>query len=66
VAYAAHQAGRLGRDAVSYHLVNAIGAALLLVVALRTRQAGFVLLEGVWTAISLAALWRLVRARPAA
>jgi hypothetical protein len=29
------------------------------VVALAARQAGFVLLEGVWTAISLAALWRL-------
>jgi len=66
VAYAAHQAGRLGRAAASYHLLNAIGAALLFVVAVRTGQAGFVLLEGVWTAISLAALWRLVRSRPAA
>lgn len=66
MAYAAHQAGRLGRDAASYHVLNAVGAALLFVVALATRQAGFILLEGVWTAISVVALWRLVRSRPAA
>jgi hypothetical protein len=65
VAYAAHQAGRLGRDVASYHLLNAVGAALLLVVAIAGRQAGFILLEGVWTAISVVALWRLLRSRPA-
>lgn len=61
VAYAAHQAGRLGRDVVSYHLLNAIGAGLLLVVAVAARQFGFILLEGVWTAISVVALWRNLR-----
>ena len=58
IAYAAHQAGRLGRDVVSYHLLNAVGAALLLVVAVTARQIGFIVLEGVWTAISVVALWR--------
>jgi hypothetical protein len=65
VAYAAHQAGRLGRDVTSYHVLNAVGAGILLVVAIAARQIGFILLEGVWTAISVAALWRLVqRPRP--
>jgi hypothetical protein len=50
---------------VSYHLLNAVGAALLFVVAVAGRQAGFILLEGVWTAISVVALWRLLRSRPA-
>jgi hypothetical protein len=46
-------------------VLNTVGAALLLVVAVASRQAGFILLEGVWTAISAAALWRLLRSRPA-
>ena len=58
VAYAAHQAGRLSRDTAAYHAVNAAGGALLLVVAIAARQIGFIVLEGVWTAISLAALLR--------
>ena len=61
LAYAAHQAGRMGRDATLYHAINAAGGALLLVVALKARQVGFVILEAAWTAISLAALVRLWR-----
>ena len=57
-AYAAHQAGRLSRDTAAYHAVNAAGGALLLLVAIAARQIGFIVLEGVWTAISLAALLR--------
>jgi hypothetical protein len=57
-AYAAHQAGRMDRDSASYNLINAAGALLLLVVAVRARQVGFIVLEGTWTAISLAALRR--------
>ncbi|HYV85954.1 MAG TPA: hypothetical protein VFB49_08600 [Patescibacteria group bacterium] len=58
VGYAAHQAGRLSRDTASYHAVNAVGGALLLVVAIAARQIGFIVLEGVWTVISLVALLR--------
>ena len=57
-AYAAHQAGRMDRDTAAYNLINAAGALLLLVVAVRARQLGFILLEGTWTVISLAALRR--------
>ena len=57
-AYAAHQAGRMSRDTPLYHVTNAIGGGLLLIVAVSARQAGFIVLEGVWTVISLAALAR--------
>jgi len=58
VAYAAHQAGALGRDSVAYHLINALGGAVLLVVAVHHVQIGFIILESVWTVISIAALVR--------
>jgi hypothetical protein len=51
----------MGRDTTIYNLLNAAGGALLLWVALAARQAGFIVLEGVWTAISLWALVRLLR-----
>ena len=54
----------MDRDAASYNLINALGALLLLVVAVRARQIGFILLEGAWTAISVAALLRARRSSP--
>ena len=63
-AYAAHQAGRVGRDSLSYHALNAIGGLILCVVAVEARQIGFVVLEGAWTAISLGAIGRHLRRRP--
>lgn len=57
-AYAAHQAGRMSRATAAYHVINAGGGALLLVVAVATRQIGFIVLEGAWTIISLVALLR--------
>lgn len=64
-AYAAHQAGRLGRESMAYHLLNAAGGGLLLAVAIDAVQIGFIVLEAVWIAISLAALRRLVAQRSA-
>lgn len=66
LAYAAHQAGKMGRDAALYHLLNAAGGALLLWVAIAARQIGFIILEGAWTIISLAALTRLGKRGPRA
>jgi hypothetical protein len=63
-AYAAHQAGWMGRDSLLYHLVNALGGLILLVVAVRAFQIGFIVLEGAWTAISLGALIRVAWRRP--
>jgi hypothetical protein len=58
-AYAAHQAGWLGRESIAYHLMNALGGLILLVVAAEAIQIGFIILEAVWTVISLVALLRL-------
>ena len=63
-AYAAHQAGWLGRDSVSYHLINALGGIVLCAVAIDAEQIGFIILEAVWSLISVAALARLARRRP--
>jgi hypothetical protein len=63
-AYAAHQAGRMGRDSLLYHSLNAVGGLVLCVVAVGASQAGFILLEGVWTAISLGAIVRTARRPP--
>lgn len=65
LAYGAHQAGRMGRDTYLYHVLNAVGGLALCVVAVEALQVGFIILEGVWTAISLAAIVRLWR-RPIA
>ena len=63
-AYAAHQAGRMSRETPIYHVTNALGGGMLLVVAIAASQVGFILLEGVWTVISLAALVRGRRTVP--
>ena len=62
-AYAAHQAGRMSRETPAYHVINAGGGALLLVVAVATWQIGFIVLEAAWTVISLVALLRPGRGR---
>jgi hypothetical protein len=60
--YAASQLGWLDRRDAVYNLVNLVGALILTVVAFRARQWGFVLLEGVWSLLSLPPL--LGRSRP--
>lgn len=63
LAYAAHQSGRLGRESLSYHVINAAGGVILLGVALDASQLGFILLEGAWTVISLYAIARSLKGR---
>ena len=60
-AYIANQSGRLATTAAAYSLVNALGAGILAAVAVLEEQWGFLLLEGVWTLVSVAALVRAWR-----
>jgi len=60
-AYAANQFGRLQPTSLAYTLANVVGAGILTYVAAHERQWGFLLLDGVWTIVGLAALARMVR-----
>lgn len=64
VAYAGNQFAWLRATSLAYVLANAVGAAILAVVALVEEQWGFLLLEGVWAMISAWSLARRIR-RPA-
>lgn len=57
-AYAANQRGWTGPEGVSYNVMNLVGALLLLWVAVEDRRMGFIILEAVWAAITVPALWR--------
>jgi hypothetical protein len=63
-AYAAHQAGRMRPDSLLYHALNVLGGLVLCVVAIDASQTGFIVLEGVWTVISVIALVRTARRGP--
>ena len=62
VAYAGHQMGWMMSRSALYNILNAVGSAILLYIALHPFQIGFVVLEGVWTLISVYALVKLKRA----
>ena len=58
IAYAGHQMGWMNPRSAVYNILNAIGSLILLYFALHPFQIGFIILEGVWTLISLYALAR--------
>ena len=57
-AYAANQFGWLSTSNLSYSVFNAVGAGVLTVVAALEEQWGFLLLEGVWTIVSVLVIVR--------
>lgn len=64
--FVAAQAGWLDARSVPYLVLNVVGAGVLAVVALLDRDWGFLLLEGVWTAVSVVSLIQVAlrRGRP--
>ena len=62
IAYAGHQMGWINPRRSAYNVRNAAGSVILWWIAMHPFQVGFVVLEGVWTVISL---WALARPRPA-
>jgi hypothetical protein len=63
--FTASQFGRLDPRSTGYLLVNLIGSALLAMLALVGREWGFLLLEGVWAAVSATGLLRRATPEPA-
>lgn len=61
--FAASQLGRLKTSSVSYQVMNMVGAGALTAVAILERQYGFILLEGVWTIMSVVGLIRIRSSR---
>jgi hypothetical protein len=58
VAYAGHQMGWMNPHKAAYNILNAVGSSILAYIAFHPFQIGFVVLEIVWTAISIYALFR--------
>jgi hypothetical protein len=61
--YVGHQVRWLDSGKPFYNLVNALGAGILAYIALRPLQVGFAIMEIVWVAVSLLALYRSLRPR---
>jgi len=62
IAYVGHQLGWVNARGAAYNILNATGSAILAWIALHPFQVGFVVLETVWTVVSL---WALLRPRTA-
>lgn len=60
IPFAASQLNRLSTASVAYQSMNLVGSAALTLVAVAERQYGFILLEGVWAAMSLVGLRRVL------
>lgn len=65
IAYVSHHFGWMNADRAIYNVMNAAGSAILGWIALRPFQLGFTVLEWAWAVVSVYALWRALRVRPA-
>lgn len=61
--FAAAQAGRMSILSARYLALNFVGSAILAALAWIDRQWGFLLLEGVWSLVSLWGLVQVMRGR---
>ena len=58
VAYVGHQMQWMSARKPPYNILNAVGSAILAYIAFHPFQIGFVMLEVVWTIVSIYALTR--------
>ena len=58
IAYGGHQMGWMNPHSAAYNILNAVGSGILGYIAFHPFQIGFVVLETVWTLISIYALLR--------
>lgn len=65
-AFALTQRGTIAVNSVFSLTLNAVGAAILAVLALAGSQWGFLALEGTWAIVSVAGLIHAARAHPGA
>jgi len=65
-AFVLAQQRRMTTDSVAYLVLNAVGAAILAVVAVADGDIGFTLLEGTWTVVSTVGLVRYLKGRQVA
>lgn len=63
IPFVAVQLHRMKPEALSYQLMNLVGALGLTAVAVIERQYGFILLEGTWALASIAGLVRPLTSR---
>lgn len=61
IAYWGHQRGWMDARKPKYNILNAIGAGMLAYVALFPFNAGFFVLELIWTGLSLVTLYKVTR-----
>lgn len=62
-AFVALQTKKLDRDSWGFNLLNVIGSVLLGTVAVFDHRYGWIVMETVWTAVSIRALYRALRLR---
>jgi len=63
-AFVAGLGGRLQQSSYAYLALNAMGSTVLTATAVIGREWGFILLEGVWAAVSIVSLARKARGSP--
>jgi hypothetical protein len=66
IPFAATQLGKLPVQSYTYQLFNFFGSGLLEIDAVIHRQAGFMLLEGVWAAVSVWGFVKVMKGRKGA
>ena len=64
VAYAAAQFGAMDQHSRTYLVLNLVGSVILAGLALHEELWGFLLLEAVWSVVSLWGLIQVLRGRP--